>query len=362
MKKIIIVLIAVAMCAAMLIGCGTTPSASTAPASSAAPATSAAPAASAASSASTASSTNEAAAVSDGKPFVLAFTSPALTSPAYSYMLAGLKQVLAEENSNIQLKVNSPSSEADVGAQVTIVENFIQMGVNCIAICAMSNDAIGPAVVEANNAKIPVIAFNTPTPWPSGNAATDVGYDQRKAGEIAAQQIIKILPDGGEIGIVEGLPSDFNTSRIGGAKDVLKDHPNIKVALEQSGDWSKDTAYKVTQNMLTANPDIKLIYAVSDEMALGVKAAVKDSNMKVYVLGLDGTLDAFNSIAAGDLDATVDTHLAQEGKNIAKAAIMLQQGQTLPAKMYADPSVVDSSNAQAVTSDLKTTVDKYLNN
>jgi ribose transport system substrate-binding protein len=291
--------------------------------------------------------------------FVLAFTSPALTSPAYAYMLAGTKELLDKEGQGIELKVQSPASEADAGAQVSIVENFISLGVNAIAICAMDNNAIAPAVVKANTAKIPVFAFNTPVPWPDGKVATDIGYDQRAAGKAAGEHIAKVLNGKGTVAIIQGLPSSFTTERVGGAKDALKNFPDIKVVSEQAGDWLKDKAYAVTQNILTANPDVNLVYAISDEMALGAKSAAKASGSKAYVLGLDGTMDAFDAIKNGNLDATIDTHLADEGRNIAKAAIALKNGQTLAPKMYQDPSVVSKDNATDVYNQLKTLVDKY---
>jgi len=296
------------------------------------------------------------------KEFTLAFTSPALTSPAYSYMLAGLKDELAQKAPDIKLIVNSPTSEADVGRQVSIVENFIEMKVDVIAICAMSNDAIAPVVLKANNAGIPVIAFNTPVPWPEGNVLTDVGYDQREAGRVAGRFIAEKLSNGGKIAIIEGLPSPFNTERIGGAEEILREYPDIKIVARQAGNWLKDASYNVTQNILTANPDIDLIYAISDEMALGAKAAVQSAGKDVFVLGLDGTIDAFESIKNGDLDATVDTHLAMEGRNIARAAIMLKDGKKdeIPPKMYTQPSIVTKENVDEPLNELKTLIEKYM--
>jgi len=291
--------------------------------------------------------------------FTLAFTSPALTSPYYDYVLAGVKEELAKHGQGINLLVESPSSESDVGAQVSIVQDFIQKHVNAMAICAMSNEAIAPVVVQANNANIPVMAFNTPTPWPQGKATSNIGYDQNLAGQIAGKWIAKVLNGKGKIAIILGLPSPFNTERVGGAMSVLKNYPNIKVVTQQEGNWLKEPSYTVTQNILTAHPDINLIYAISDEMALGAEQAVKESGKKVYVLGLDGTLDAFQSIAAGDLNATVNTKPAEEGVDIAKAAIMLKSGQNPPAQMFATPEVVNSSNVQQVLSDLQNLVNKY---
>lgn len=295
----------------------------------------------------------------EGEEFVLAFTSPALTSPAYAYMLAGLKEVLAVEGQDIKLTVQSPAAESDAGAQVSIVENFISLGVDVIAISATNNDAIAPVVVKANNVSIPVFAFNTPVPWPDGKAMTDIGYDQREAGRIAGKHIAEILDGKGKIAIIQGLPSMFTTERVGGAKEILANYPDIEVVAEQSGDWLKDKSYSVTQNILTANPDVKLIYTISDEMALGAKAAAKASGSEAYVLGLDGTMDAFESIQNGDLDATVDTHLANEGRNIAKAAIMLKNGETVPPQIYETPSVVTKDNAKEIYEQMKEMMDKY---
>lgn len=295
----------------------------------------------------------------DKGDFVLAFTSPALTSPAYAYMLAGTKEILDKEGEGIELTVQSPSSEADAGAQVSIVENFIQLGVDAIAISATNNDAIAPVVVKANEKDIPVFAFNTPVPWPDGKATTDIGYDQRESGKVAGEHIAKVLNGKGKVAIIQGLPSMFTTERVGGAMDVLNKYPDIEIVTEQAGDWLKEKSYSVTQNILTANPDIDLIYAISDEMALGAKSAAIASGSDAYILGLDGTLDAFESIKNGELDATVDTHLAEEGRNIARAAIKLKNKESIEPKMYETPSVVTKENSEQVYNELKELIEKY---
>lgn len=86
-------------------------------------------------------------------------------------------------------------------------------------------------------------------------------------------------PDGGEIGLVFHAADFFVTKqRYDGFKaTIASDYPNIKIVEEQGiggPDFSGD-AEKAAGAMLTANPNIKGIWAVWDVPAEGVMAAAR---------------------------------------------------------------------------------------
>ena len=63
----------------------------------------------------------------------------------------------------------------------------------------------------------------------------------------------------------------------------------MKVVAEQySNIWSQDEGFQIMQNMLQAHPDVKIVFAQADALALGAAQAIKVANpsSKIWVSGL----------------------------------------------------------------------------
>jgi ribose transport system substrate-binding protein len=80
--------------------------------------------------------------------------------------------------------------------------------------------------------------------------------------------------------------------------------------------------------MLTANPDIRAIFASNDQMAVGMVRAVRASGRRpsdMILVGYDGILDAVNLVAQGDLNAFAalpNVEEAQLGVRLAIASVL----------------------------------------
>ena len=73
-------------------------------------------------------------------------------------------------------------------------------------------------------------------------------------------------------------------------------------------------------DMIQAHPEISVIYGLSDEMALGAVQACKQLNRTdIICVGLDGNPNAFESVKAGELTATLDCGPVAIGANAIKA-------------------------------------------
>ncbi|MDN4015321.1 substrate-binding domain-containing protein, partial [Chryseobacterium gambrini] len=74
----------------------------------------------------------------------------------------------------------------------------------------------------------------------------------------------------GEVAILEGIPGvDNGEQRKAGALKAFSEAPEIKIVASQSANWETEQALNVTSNILTANPNIKGIFAANDNMAIG---------------------------------------------------------------------------------------------
>lgn len=81
---------------------------------------------------------------------------------------------------------------------------------------------------------------------------------------------------------------------------------NLTIIASQSADWDRLKAADITSRVITQHPDLAVIFAANDTMALGaveaLRAAHKDN---VKVIGIDGTVDAVKSIKENHLTASI---------------------------------------------------------
>ena len=80
-----------------------------------------------------------------------------------------------------------------------------------------------------------------------------------------------------------------------GAKAALE-AAGIKVVAVQPADSDRAKGQTVAENLLTANPNLKAIYATNDELALGALNAAKAAGKTLVIVGFDASPDALKSI------------------------------------------------------------------
>ena len=147
-----------------------------------------------------------------------------------------------------------------------------------IAVCGINLDALIPGIQKANEAGIPVVMFNTITELEGADVYAYSGYNQYGGGAKIADWVNEQTGGEAKVAIIEGLPSDFTTQRMGGFVDrAAEAYPGIEVVATQPGDWVRETGMNAAMDMLQAHPEINVIYGLSDEMALGAVQAASSS-------------------------------------------------------------------------------------
>ena len=170
------------------------------------------------------------------------------------------------------------------------------------------------------------------------------GYNQYNGGANIADWVNAQTGGTAKVAIIEGLPSDYTTQRMGGFVDKCKaDYPGIEVVATQPGDWVREKGMNAAMDMIQAHPEISVIYGLSDEMALGAVQACKQLNREdIICVGLDGNPNAFESVKAGELTATLDCGPVAIGANAIKALAEAIDGVERTEKVIeAETTVVD---------------------
>lgn len=280
----------------------------------------------------------------------IALVPPAMISPYYQSVISGAEEACDELG--IELLTLAPASESDYAEQVQIVEDMITQGVDGIILCAINADAIVTAVKSANEADIPVVMFNTQNELEGCEIASYIKYDQYEAGAKVCDFAVEQFGEDLTVAIVEGLPSDHTTERMGGFVDKAEaNYPGVKVVASQSGDWEREAGMNATANMLQANPEVDTIFALSDEMALGAVQAVEEAGSDAVVLGFDGNPNAVSSILGGKLYSTVSIGGSNTGVMCVESLNQLFNGEEIDLINMVDTEIVFSENADQFPSE-----------
>jgi len=202
------------------------------------------------------------------------------------------------------------SGEGDVTKQIQAMENLINQGVDAISINFIDSAAFGPTMAKAAAANIPVICLHSKI---EGCAAT-LGFDERYTGKIVgeyAAELLKARYNGevkGEVANLQGLLGQgLNTDRSGGFTDVMAQYPGVKVVAQEPTSWDPTKAVSITENWMTAYPNLHLIYGNSDSLTVPAAGVVDRAGKQeqVLIVSVDGTEPGLTAVKDGVMESTV---------------------------------------------------------
>jgi ribose transport system substrate-binding protein len=211
-----------------------------------------------------------------------------------------------------QFTLQIADGAGNVNTQTSQMDNFITQKVDLILISPFEASPLTPVVARAMKAGIPVIELDRKTVGDAGKDYTAfIGGDNFKIAAEAGKYVAdKLLPEGGEVAVLQGLPSSTPAvERLNGFKAGVKDNAKIEVVAEQAADWLPDKAQTAFAAMLQAHPNIKAVYASNDMMAAGARLAAKGAGKldQVKILGTDGLpgpAGGIRAVAEGEWAAT----------------------------------------------------------
>jgi ribose transport system substrate-binding protein len=267
----------------------------------------------------------------------------------YKDLEAGLKD--AADKHGYQLTVTS--GDFDLAKQQSQIENFIVQGVDAIIVCPADSKGIGPAIERANQANIPV--FTADIAAQGGQVVSHVASDNLSGGRLAADFIAKALDGQGEVGIIGQQEVQSGLDRETGFKEEISKHPGIKVVSTLNGGGVRDRALKAADDMLQGNPNIKGIFGINDDSALGALSAAEGRGKgDIVIVGYDATPEAVKAIQRG---SALKADVAQQPKDLGAKTIeaiathfaggQAQKSIAVPVKIVDANSLKESGGAPA---------------
>ncbi len=199
--------------------------------------------------------------------------------------------------------------------QVSDVRSMIAQKVDAIFLAPREDKPLAPVVREAAKAGIPVILLDRnidPTLAKAGqDYVTFIGSDFIKEGQRVADFVAKNTKGKANIIELQGTTgASAATDRMKGFHDAIAKYPGLKIVASQDGDFARDKGRQVMETLLQAHPDVNVVYAHNDEMALGAVAALEAAGKKpgkdVMVVSIDGEREAVQAIVDGKINYIVE--------------------------------------------------------
>jgi ribose transport system substrate-binding protein len=231
----------------------------------------------------------------------------------YKDLEAGLRE--AADKAGYQLTVTS--GDMDLAKQQSQIDNFIVQRVDAIVLCPADSKGIGPAIEAANRAGIPV--FTADIAAQGGQVVSHVASDNLAGGRLAAEYIAKAIGGQGDVGIIGQQEVQSGLDRELGFKEEMKKYPGIKVAAVLNGGGVRDKALKAAEDMLQGNPNLKGIFGINDDSALGALSAAEGAGKKdLVIVGYDAIPEAVKAIQRG---SALKADVAQQPRDIGTKTI-----------------------------------------
>jgi ribose transport system substrate-binding protein len=201
--------------------------------------------------------------------------------------------------------------------QVADVDSMIAQGIDVLFLPPREEKPLIPAVMKAKAAGIPTFLVDRSVDPNVAQAGRDyvafLGSDFVDQGRRVAEWTLENFD--GEKGIIVELEGTTGSSpandRKKGFDDVMAQHDNMEIVASQSGDFARDLGRQVMETLLQAHPDVNIVYAHNDEMAIGAIQALELAGRKpgedILVVSIDGTRDALQAIIDGKMGVTVES-------------------------------------------------------
>ncbi|HHY46529.1 MAG TPA: sugar ABC transporter substrate-binding protein [Firmicutes bacterium] len=266
-----------------------------------------------------------------------------LVNPFWNYMKQGAEEKAKELG--IEVVTLAPTKPDNLEEQIRIVEDCVQKRLDAIVLVPVDSKGIIPAIETANRAGIPVVTANTRAF--GGKVVTFVGVENYDAAYRVGKFALEKIGGKGKVIILEGVPgAQTAIDRKAGFDAILKEFPNVKVLTSQPAKFQRAEGMLVMENLLQRYPDVDLVLAANDEMALGAIEAIDAAGKlgKIMVAGFDGNKDAMQSIAQGRLAVTFYQDPQAQAGMAVEAAINYIKGKQVPDRIVVPGELVDKNN------------------
>lgn len=257
-----------------------------------------------------------------------------------------MKDAMAAEAEAQGYELTVVAAEKDPAKQMNQVDDFLTRKVAAIVLCPADSKSIGTAIAKANDAGVPVFTADIAALTDNVEVVSHIATDNYAGGKLAAAAMHDALGGTGKIAIIDHPEVESVIARTRGFEEGLVeqagDEDGVEVVAKLPCQGARDRAFNVMEDILQSHSDIRGVFCINDQTALGAIAALEkaDRLADIVVVGFDGLPEARAALEAGKMYADVLQHPDQIGRNAIRSVAAYTKGKDIPAEQLIAPTLI----------------------
>lgn len=321
-KKLVSIILCVAMTAAMIMGCTSESAVSK-----------------------SSSEGSSKAASSDGS-YSFAFLPNTQNNTFQSSMNDKLKELCEEAG----YKYTCLDPDYDLNTQMSQLSDAANQGFDAVFVIPVDSAGIRQGLQELNDAGIPVLNVDTAVIEDDRDLVeTIIGTNAFMAGQLVGEQMVKDYPDGAKIAILDFPSNESCVDRVNGFLDGLGDSKDkFEIVAQQDGKAALDDSMPIAEDIIQANQELDAFFCINDPSALGAAAAIKAANKTgdIGVYSIDASPDGKEALVDGSFTCVAAQVPIQIAETAFEKAVELKDGKTIDKEIWLDSHLVTVDEAK----------------
>ncbi len=288
----------------------------------------------------------------------IVYLTPGLDLPFWRYLSKGIESVAKKEGYSYQ----ALDSHNNAQTQLKNAQDSIARGVAGIAISPTDSSTAPSVLALAARANIPVVVADIGTN--SGEYVSFIISDNKEGAHGVGVALAEALKEkgwtDGSIGLITISQARKNgQARTGGFRDAMKEAGITKEAgLQQMQTYTADETFKFTQDMLTANPNMRGMFIQTDQPTLGALQAIKAGHREgtLLVAAFDGIPDFVDLLKKGEIVASGMQQPYLMGVRSGEALVTALKGGKPEKEILVPILIATSKNIDSILPTVKETV------
>jgi ribose transport system substrate-binding protein len=238
-------------------------------------------------------------------------------------------------------------SATDDAGEIAAIQDMVANNVKGIAI-APTSPAVAKALDKAIKQGVKVVLIDNDIPAWKGKSSV-VATNNFNGGVLAGKYLARRLKPGDKLGVLAGVPGvpslDARVNGMLAGLGALRSKLKIVGRLET--DCAQDKGFTAAQTIITANPDLKAMYAACGPPALGMDQAAKNAKLprSTWLVGYDAQPEEITQIQEGLEDASVAQFPSRIGSLGVDTLWKVLTGKHVPKNVDTGTALVTKANA-----------------
>lgn len=280
------------------------------------------------------------------------YCSPSLNAPFYAALNAAVKRNVE----GLGMTYMSAEGQDDISKQIAAVEDLLAKNIDVLILNPLDQEALVPVTKAATKMGVAVFILDSKIA-PEAEYVSSVQANNRGNGSLIGSWVVETLgrqplkiallsgAKGNPVGQErrEGMMTGIASTQL-----TKTGSTHFQVVAQGWGGWSNNGGLKAMEDMLVAHPDINVLLAENDAMALGAMRAINEAGKTnaITIAAVDGQKEAYQLIGEGKMGSTAINSPDELGKYVVEAAAKYLNGdKQLPKIIYTPAVVVTKANA-----------------